>query len=66
MPLNGLDAPLVLRTIFITGLPAVVVFMGINLFWKISLHTAFVSASVTILIISYLIVVVVFYLSGLV
>lgn len=48
-----LEAPELLRAAFVSGLIAIVVFMAINLFWKISLHTAFVAASVTILIIVY-------------
>ena len=47
------EAPLVLVATCIVGLSAVVLFMGINLWWKISLHTAFVTALVTILIILY-------------
>jgi membrane-associated phospholipid phosphatase len=48
-----LGAPALLMTTFIAGLAAMVTFMGINLIWKISLHTAFVAASVTILVITY-------------
>jgi len=48
-----LGAPLALRAAFVAGLSAVVVFMCVNLLWKISLHTAFVTASVTVLIILY-------------
>jgi len=48
-----LGAPLILVAVFIAGLSAVVIFMGINLLWKISLHTAFVAASVTVLFILY-------------
>ena len=48
-----LGAPLMLRAAFVAGLSAVVVFMCVNLLWKISLHTAFVTASVTVLIILY-------------
>jgi len=48
-----LDAPLVLRATFVAGLSAVVVFMCVNLLWKISLHIAFVAASATILVILY-------------
>jgi hypothetical protein len=48
-----LRAPTLLVATFAAGLVAIVVFMGINLLWKISLHTAFVTASVTILIILY-------------
>ena len=46
-------APRVLLSAFTAGLSAMVVFMVINLFWKISLHTAFMAASVTILTIVY-------------
>ena len=46
-------APLVLVATFVAGLFAVVIFMGINLWWKISLHTAFVTALVTVLVILY-------------
>jgi len=48
-----LGAPSVLRAAFVAGLSAVVVFMFINLWWKISLHIAFVAASVTVLVILY-------------
>jgi hypothetical protein len=48
-----LGAPLVLRATFVAGFVAVVVFMCVNLWWKISLHIAFVAASVTALIILY-------------
>jgi len=48
-----LGAPLVLRATFVAGLSAVVVFMCVNLLWKISLHIAFVAASATILVILY-------------
>ena len=44
---------MVLVATFAAGLAAIVIFMGINLLWKISLHTAFIAASVTILIIVY-------------
>ncbi|OGO21950.1 MAG: hypothetical protein A2144_11725 [Chloroflexi bacterium RBG_16_50_9] len=44
-----LGAPLLLVATFVAGLGAILVFMSINLVWKISLHTAFVAASVTIL-----------------
>jgi membrane-associated phospholipid phosphatase len=46
-------APELLLASFIAGLAAVVVFMFINLAWKISLHTAFMTASATILMIVY-------------
>lgn len=42
-----------LLAISVTGLSGAVVFMGINLWWKISLHTAFVAASVTVLVILF-------------
>ncbi len=48
-----LGAPPTLRATFVAGLSAVVVFMCVNLLWKISLHTAFVTASATVLIILY-------------
>ncbi len=47
------EAPPTLVATSVAGLSAVVIFMGINLWWKISLHTAFVTALVTILIILY-------------
>jgi uncharacterized membrane protein len=46
-------APTLLIATFATGLASIVLFMCINLVWKISLHTAFIAASVTILIIVY-------------
>jgi membrane-associated phospholipid phosphatase len=48
-----LGAPRVLTASFVAGLLAIVIFMCINLWWKISVHTAFVTASVTVLIILY-------------
>lgn len=48
-----LGAPPLLVATFVAGLVAIFVFMGINLLWKISLHTAFIAASVTVLIIVY-------------
>lgn len=48
-----LGAPVMLLAISVTGLSGAVVFMGINLWWKISLHTAFVAASVTVLVILF-------------
>jgi len=51
--LYHLEAPKELIAAFVAGLSAVVVFMCVNLLWKISLHTAFVTASVTVLIILY-------------
>ncbi len=46
-------APSILVAIFVAGFSAVVIFMCINLWWKISLHTAFIAASVTMLVIVY-------------
>lgn len=51
--LTYLGAPLVLVATFVAGLSVIVVFMCINFKWKISVHTAFVAASVTVLIILY-------------
>jgi len=48
-----LGAPVLLIATFVAGLSAIVIFMCINLFWKISLHTALVAASVTVLVILY-------------
>jgi len=48
-----IGAPELLRVAFLSGLIAMVLFMIINLFWKISLHTAFITASVAVLIIVY-------------
>jgi membrane-associated phospholipid phosphatase len=48
-----LDAPELLAVTFTAGLVSIVVFMGINYFWKISLHTAFTAASVTVIIMAY-------------
>ena len=46
-------APLMLRAAFATGLSGVVMFTVVNLWWKISLHTALVTALVTIMGILY-------------
>ena len=46
-------APLILLATFVAGLSATAIFMGINLWWKISLHAAFIAASVTLLVILY-------------
>ena len=48
-----LEAPKLLLATFVSGLAAVILYMAINLYWKISLHTAFITASVTVLIIVY-------------
>ena len=48
-----LGAPLMLVATFVAGLSAIVIFMCINLLWKISLHTALIAALVTVLLILY-------------
>ena len=48
-----LEAPLVLVVAFLAGITAVVVFMGINLWWKISVHTAFAASAITLLVLLY-------------
>lgn len=48
-----LKAPLIMLALFATGFFGTAIFMGINLWWKISLHTAFIAASVTLLVILY-------------
>ncbi len=52
IPLLYLGAPLILVAASVAGLSAVVVFMGINLWWKISIHSAFIAASVTLEVVS--------------
>ncbi len=47
------EAPELLAVTFTVGLVAIVVFMTINRFWKISLHTAFTAASATVITIVY-------------
>ncbi|MFC1862221.1 phosphatidic acid phosphatase [Chloroflexota bacterium] len=51
--LSYLKAPSTLVAGFITAFSIAFVFMCINLWWKISLHTAFIAASATVLIILY-------------
>ena len=46
-------APPILLATFVAGLSAVLIFLCINLLWKVSLHTAFIAASVTVLVILY-------------
>ena len=46
-------APELLAVTFTAGLAAIVIFMVINRYWKISLHTAFTAASVTVITIVY-------------
>ncbi len=48
-----LKAPPILVTGFIAGLSTAAIFMCINLWWKISLHTAFVAGSATVLVMLY-------------
>ena len=47
----GAPAPLVAA--FAAGLSATIIFMCINFWWKISLHTACIAASATVLVILY-------------
>ncbi len=51
--LSYLGAPSILLAAFATGISTTLIFMFINLRWKISLHTALVGASVTVLVILY-------------
>jgi membrane-associated phospholipid phosphatase len=44
-----LNAPKLLTYSFIAGMVAVVIFMVINIYWKISVHTAFISAAAVVL-----------------
>jgi membrane-associated phospholipid phosphatase len=46
-------APELLAASFTAGLAAIVIFMAINLHWKISLHTAFVAAAAMMLTLAY-------------
>jgi membrane-associated phospholipid phosphatase len=48
-----LKAPRLLSVTFTAGLISIIIFMVINYFWKISLHTAFTAASVAIIIMVY-------------
>lgn len=48
-----LKAPPGLMAVSVAGLSTAIIFMCINLWWKISLHTAFIAASVTLLVILY-------------
>jgi membrane-associated phospholipid phosphatase len=49
----GLKAPELLAVTFTTGFAELFIFMGINFYWKISLHTAFTAGAVTILCLVY-------------
>ena len=48
-----LGAPSILVAAFAGGFSMAVIFMCINLWWKISLHTALVAASVTVMVMLY-------------
>lgn len=48
-----LKAPLILLALFVAAFSANVIFMCVNIWWKISLHTAFITAAVTVLFILY-------------
>ena len=48
-----LNAPTILVAGFTTGVSTALVFTFINLWWKISLHTALVAASATVLVLLY-------------
>ncbi len=48
-----LRAPSILVAAFTAGLSLTVIFMLVNLWWKISLHTALVAASATVLVMMY-------------
>jgi membrane-associated phospholipid phosphatase len=45
------QAPKLMFVTFVTGLISIAMFMFINLYWKISLHTGFIASAVTITII---------------
>jgi len=51
--LVSLGAPVRLIALFVAGFATAVIFACINLWWKISLHTASVAALVTVMIILY-------------
>ena len=51
--LLSLKAPLILLALSVAGFSVSVVFMCVNLRWKISLHTAFITGAVTVLFILY-------------
>jgi len=48
-----LKAPVIILALFVSGFVGAVIFLGINLRWKISLHAALVAALVTVLVILY-------------
>ncbi|MFC1967900.1 phosphatase PAP2 family protein [Chloroflexota bacterium] len=51
--LLSLKAPLILSASFVATFAVNIIFMCVNLWWKISLHTAFITAAVAILFILY-------------
>jgi membrane-associated phospholipid phosphatase len=51
--LLSLKAPLMLLAAFVASLSANAIFMLVNLRWKISVHTGFITAAVTLLFILY-------------
>jgi membrane-associated phospholipid phosphatase len=51
--LHFTQAPKLLLVTFVTGLVSIVIFMTINLYWKISLHTGFITSAATIITIVY-------------
>ena len=51
--LHYLGAPPALVAAFIAGLATVVIFITINFWWKVSIHTAFVASAVTLLVMLY-------------
>ena len=51
--LASLGAPSMLVTAYTAGVVMVIIFMFINLWWKISLHTALISAAVTVMVMLY-------------
>jgi len=51
--LTRLEAPIMLIAAFATGISTLLLFSLINLRWKISIHTAIVAASATILVLLY-------------
>jgi len=48
-----LKAPVIILALFVSGFVGGVIFLTINLRWKISLHAAFVAALVTVMTILY-------------
>ena len=48
-----MNAPEILVAVFATGLSTAIIFTLINLWWKISIHTALMAASATIMVLLY-------------